>query len=296
MLVYFFLITVGLFAGLIGSTIGIGGGILIVPILSLAMKLPIHTAIGTSIIAVLATSVASSRRFIKKEITNVPLGMVLEIPTTFGAIFGSLSVAYIKSNILFAIFGIFVFIAGLFIFFKNRPKKTAILPKNAGEPFNETRTANKDNPAQKVHSSIFDLGYYEETLKKHIDYHVVKLPAGLGLSFFAGIFSGLLGVGGGIIKVPALNVVMGVPLKAATATSNFMIGITAVVSSIIYFYNGYINPMITILVVFGVLIGSTFGSFIAGKLAVRNVALIILSVFSVIGVLMFLRAFNILNY
>ena len=294
MLIYFFLITVGLFAGLIGSTIGIGGGILIVPILSLAMKLPIHTAIGTSIIAVLATSVAASRRFIKKDITNVPLGMVLEIPTTFGAILGSLSIAYIKSNILFAIFGIFVFIAGLFTFLKNRPKKESILPKNAGGSLNKNNDTNK--PDQKVHSSIFDSSYYEETLKKHIDYHVVKLPAGLSLSFFAGIFSGLLGVGGGIIKVPALNVVMGVPLKTATATSNFMIGITAVVSSIIYFYNGYINPMITILVVFGVLIGSTFGSFMAGKLRISNIAFIILAVFSVIGTLMFLRAFNILNY
>jgi len=283
MLIYFFLITVGLFAGLIGSTIGIGGGILIVPILSLAMKLPIHTAIGTSIIAVLATSVAASRRFIKKDITNIPLGMVLEIPTTFGAILGSLSVAYIKSNILFAIFGIFVFVAGLFTFLKN-----------INRSLNENHDTNK--PAQKAHSAIFDSGYYEETLKKHIDYHVVKLPAGLSLSFFAGIFSGLLGVGGGIIKVPALNVIMGVPLKAATATSNFMIGITAVVSSIIYFYNGYINPMITILVVFGVLIGSTFGSFIAGKLRISNIAFIILAVFSVIGILMFLRAFNILNY
>jgi uncharacterized membrane protein YfcA len=283
MLIYFFLITVGLFAGLIGSTIGIGGGILIVPILSLAMKIPIHAAIGTSIVAVLATSVASSRRFIKKEITNIPLGMVLEIPTTFGAILGSLSVAYIKSNILFAIFGIFVFVAGLFTFLKN-----------INGPLNENHDINK--PAQKAHSAIFDSGYYEETLKKHIDYHVVKLPAGLSLSFFAGIFSGLLGVGGGIIKVPALNVIMGVPLKAATATSNFMIGITAVVSSIIYFYNGYINPMITILVVFGVLIGSTFGSFIAGKLRISNIAFIILAVFSVIGILMFLRAFNILNY
>ena len=294
MLIYFFLITVGLFAGLIGSTVGIGGGILIVPILSLAMKLPIHTAIGTSIVAVLATSIAASRRFIKKEITNVPLGMVLEIPTTFGAILGSLSVAYIKSNILFAIFGIFVFVAGLFTFLKNRPKKDSILLKNAGESLNENHDRNKT--AQKAHSTIFDSEYYEETLKKHIDYHVVRLPAGLSLSFFAGIFSGLLGVGGGIIKVPVLNVIMGVPLKAATATSNFMIGITAVVSSIIYFYNGYINPMITILVVFGVLIGSTFGSFIAGKLRISNIAFIILAVFSVIGILMFLRAFNILNY
>ena len=294
MLIYFFLITVGLFAGLIGSTIGIGGGLFIVPILSLAMKIPIHAAIGTSIVAVLATSVASSRRFIKKEVTNIPLGMVLEIPTTLGAILGSLSVVYIKSNFLFAIFGIFVFVAGLFTVLKNRSKKASVLPKNINVSLSENHDT--DKPIEKAQPAIFDSGYYEETLKKRIDYHVVKLPAALSLSFLAGIFSGLLGVGGGIIKVPALNVIMGVPLKAATATSNFMIGITAVVSSIIYFYNGYINPMITILVVFGVLIGSTFGSFIAGKLAVRNIAFIIVAVFSVIGILMFLRAFNILIY
>ncbi|MCL4417074.1 MAG: sulfite exporter TauE/SafE family protein [Actinobacteria bacterium] len=295
MLVYFFLIIVGLFAGLIGSTIGIGGGLLIVPILSLAMKIPIHAAIGTSIVAVLATSVASSRRFIKKGVTNIPLGMVLEIPTTFGAILGSLLVVYIKNNILFAIFGIFVFAAGLFTFLKNRFKKPdPILSKVINGSFNKTSDTSKTT--EKANSAIFDSEYYEETLKKHIKYHVVKLPAGLGISFFAGFFSGLLGIGGGIIKVPALNVIMDVPLKAATATSSFMIGITAVVSSIIYFYNGYINPLITILIVFGVLAGSTFGSFIAGKLAARNIAFIILTVFSIIGMLMFLRAFNILNY
>src|SRR4030065_966764 len=143
MLIYFFLIIVGLFAGLIGSTVGIGGGILIVPILSLAMKLPIHTAIGTSIIAVLATSVAASRRFIKKEVTNIPLGMVLEIPTTFGAILGSFSVVFIKNNILFAIFGIFVFAAGLFTFLKNRSKKDSVLLKNTGVSLDNNHYTNK---------------------------------------------------------------------------------------------------------------------------------------------------------
>lgn len=298
MIFYFSLIIIGLFAGFIGSTIGIGGGILIVPILTLAMKIPIHAAIGTSIVAVLATSVASSRRFIKKEITNIPLGMALEISTTAGAVIGSLSVAFIKSNILFAIFGIFVFIAGLFTFLKNRAIKVTVQPVCADTTsLNENRDNIKtDKSVKKSRTSIFDSEYYEETLEKCIPYRVKRTPAGMSLSFVAGILSGILGVGGGIIKVPALNIFMGVPLKAATATSNFMIGITAVVSSIIYFYNGYINPLITILVIFGILVGSTAGSFIAGKLRISNIAFIILAVFSVIGILMFLRAFNILNY
>jgi uncharacterized membrane protein YfcA len=320
MLLLLYLFLIGLFAGLIGSVIGIGGGIIIVPFLSLLLKIPIHLAIGTSIVAVLATSLASSVRFFKRDIINIPLGLVMEIPTTAGSIIGSVSVAYLKSDALFIVFGCFAFASGVLAFIKDRFAKDKFLPDNKPDnisgnmPDNtsDNTSCNAQNnsssytlgnapvnvPAtgQSVKSSIFDSAYYDEPSRRRIYYKPKRVGAGSGISVFAGLLSGLLGVGGGIIKVPAMNIIMDVPIKVATATSSYMIGITAVVSSVIYFYNGYINMDITIPAVIGVLIGATAGSFAAGKLKSRYIVFIILIIFTLIGVLMFLRGFKILNY
>ena len=308
MLLLLYLFSIGLFAGLVGSVIGIGGGIIIVPFLSLLLKIPIHLAIGTSIVAVLATSLASSIRFFKKDIINIPLGLVMEIPTTAGSIIGSVSVAYLKSDALFILFGCFAFVSGVLAFIKDRFAKDKFSPDNISESTygytqnNSSRGTLDNSPVNvsdtdpSVKSSIFDSSYYDEPSKRRIYYKPRRVAVGSGVSVFAGLLSGLLGVGGGIIKVPAMNIIMDVPIKVATATSSYMIGITAVVSSVIYFYNGYINPDITIPAVIGVLIGATAGSFAAGKLKSRYIIFIILIIFSFIGVLMFLRGFKILNY
>jgi uncharacterized membrane protein YfcA len=286
MLIFLYLFLIGLAAGLIGSIIGIGGGIIIVPFLSLALKVPIHIAIGTSIIAVLMTSLTASRIFLKKNTTNIELGLTLEIPTTFGGIIGSIAVAYLKNKVLFIIFGCFAISAGIFTYFKN----TYFQNKNQRENITTTQEINTSK------DSIFDSKYYDETTGKAYKYKVKNVLYGSIASLFAGLSSGLLGVGGGVIKVPAMNIFMNVPIKVATATSNYMIGITAVVSSIIYFYNGYINPFITIPVVIGVLIGATTGSFTAEKLKSSQIVIIILTIFIAIGILMFLRAFNVIAY
>ena len=133
MLLLLYLFSIGLFAGLVGSVIGIGGGIIIVPFLSLLLKIPIHLAIGTSIVAVLATSLASSIRFFKKDIINIPLGLVMEIPTTAGSIIGSVSVAYLKSDALFIVFGCFAFASGVLAFIKDRFAKDKFSSDNTSE-------------------------------------------------------------------------------------------------------------------------------------------------------------------
>jgi uncharacterized membrane protein YfcA len=308
MLLLLYLFFIGLFAGLVGSVIGIGGGIIIVPFLSLLLKIPIHLAIGTSIVAVLATSLASSIRFFKKDIINIPLGLVMEIPTTAGSIIGSVSVAYLKSDALFIVFGCFAFVSGVLAFIKDRFARNKFSSDNtsentSGNTQNNSSSDTLDNAqvnvsatGPSVKSSIFDSEYYDESSKRRIYYKPKRVAAGSGISVFAGLLSGLLGVGGGIIKVPAMNIIMDVPIKVATATSSYMIGITAVVSSVIYFYNGYINMDITIPAVIGVLIGATAGSFAAGKLKSRYIVFIMLIIFTFIGVLMFLRGFKILNY
>jgi uncharacterized membrane protein YfcA len=292
MLLLVYLFFIGIFAGLIGSVIGIGGGIIIVPFLSLLLKIPIHLAIGTSIVAVLATSLAASIRFFKKDIINISLGLVMEIPTTAGSIIGSISVAYLKSDALFIVFGCFAFASGVLTFIKDRFAKDKLSSGNMSDDI--PAIASGDTQAGK--SSIFDSEYYDESLKRRINYKPKRVAVGSGVSVIAGLLSGLLGVGGGVIKVPAMNIIMDVPIKVASATSSYMIGITAVVSSVIYFYNGYINLDITIPAVIGVLIGATAGSFAAGKLKSRYIVFIILIIFTFIGVLMFLRGFKILSY
>jgi uncharacterized membrane protein YfcA len=323
MLILFYLTLTGLFAGLVGSIVGIGGGILIVPLLSIALKIPIKLAIGTSIVAVLGTSISASRQFFKKNVTNVPLGLTLEIPTIIGSIMGSFTIAYLGNRVVFIIFGIFTILSGISIYLKNqistlkassKNNKTLLLRNNLDDNSNNNddgcgdsdgagndlhndlhNNIDKDRANKKFHSG-YDSEYFEETTNKRIKYRVKNIHYGSIASIFAGLFSGLLGVGGGIIKVPAMNIFMGVPIKVATATSNYMIGITAVVSSIIYFYNGYINPVITIPVVIGVLAGGTIGSLIASKLKGKNIVMFLIIIFLIIGIVMLLRAFNILNY
>jgi uncharacterized membrane protein YfcA len=217
-------------------------------------------------------------------------------------------VAYLKSDALFIVFGCFAFVSGVLAFIKDRFARNKFSSDNtsentSGNTQNNSSSDTLDNAqvnvsatGPSVKSSIFDSEYYDESSKRRIYYKPKRVAAGSGISVFAGLLSGLLGVGGGIIKVPAMNIIMDVPIKVATATSSYMIGITAVVSSVIYFYNGYINMDITIPAVIGVLIGATAGSFAAGKLKSRYIVFIMLIIFTFIGVLMFLRGFKILNY
>ena len=288
MVLYLFLFLTGLFAGLTGSMIGIGGGIIIVPMLTLALKIPIHLAIGTSIISVMVTSLSASIRFFRKEIINIPLGLTMEIPTTIGGIVGSLTVSILRYNILFIVFGVFSLAIGIFTFIKNR-----FLQK---EPEISNLCGNLNKEQENIKNSFLDSKYFDQSCNRVIKYRVKRIIPGSFLSVFAGLFSGLLGIGGGVVKVPVMNLFMDVPIKVATSTSTYMIGITAVVSSIIYFYNGFINPFITIPVIIGVLAGGLTGSFTALKMKGRSIALIILIVFTIIGILMFLRGAGILEY
>ena len=276
----------GILAGFIGSVVGIGGGVLIVPVLTLLLKIPIHLAIGTSIISVLVTSLAASIRYFRKNVINIPLGLTLEIPTTIGGIIGSLTVAFLRNDILFLIFGCFLIIVGVFTFIKNRFYRDRIPDCNSKTP----------EGANAARGSIFDSSYYDESCNKTVSYKIKRVVPGSAASIFAGILSGLLGVGGGVVKVSVMHLVMNAPLKVATSTSIYMIGITAVVSSIIYFYNGFINPAIAIPVVTGVLIGAVSGSFTALKIRSSYISLLLMVIFSIIGILMFLRGTGILAY
>lgn len=236
------IVLIGLGVGILGSMMGIGGGVLIIPLLTGLFGLPIKTAIGASIISVIATSSAAGAVYVGKGLTNTRLAMVMEIATTLGAMAGGITAILLKPNLLFAIFGIVL----LYVSYNmGRPQKQDTNPSPTG---------------------LMDESYIDPQSGKPVQYGIQKLPAGLGISFLAGNISGLLGIGGGVIKVPVMTLLMGMPMRAAVATSNFMIGITAATSAVIYYQNGYINPQIAVPTALGVLFGAQIGSRIAGRM------------------------------
>ena len=232
-------------AGLLGSMTGLGGGVIIIPLLTLVLNVDIHYAIGASIISVIATSSGSAAAYVKEGITNIRIGMFLEIATTISAIFGAVITIYINPSYIAVIFGmILLFSAAMMIRKKidrsdnDTSGKLAVWLKLNG-------TYPTENGVQK--------------------YAVHNVLGGFMMMFVAGIISGLLGIGSGALKVIAMDNIMRIPFKVSTTTSNFMIGVTAAASAVVYLQRGYIDPGLAMPVVLGVL----GGAFVGSKLLVR---------------------------
>ncbi len=275
----------GLVAGLLGSMLGVGGGFFIVPILTLAIHLPIKIAIGSSLVAIVATSCTAASIYTRNRLTNIRLGLLLETTTTPGAIIGGLVAAVIAPAILNVLFGLilvytaYTMVARRYILYEN------VLP--------EDNPAKSDNTADNLSTSLTS-SYHDQNLGKVVTYKVDHLPQGLGASFFAGFISSLLGVGGGIINVPVMNLAMGVPMKAAIATSSFIIAITATVGALIYHYYGHIYPFIVAPLIIGAVIGARLGV----ELSQRAKGLLLRRIFGAFlflaALLMFLRTANVI--
>ena len=232
---------VSLIIGGLGSMLGIGGGVLLIPLLMGLFHVPIKTAIGASIVSVIATSSAAGAVYVGRGLAHTRLSMVLEIATTIGALAGGITAVLISSHLLESAF------AALLVYVAFSLRRLSI-HEGSARP-----------------TGLLDTNYTDPFNGETITYGVRNLPQGLGASFIAGNISGLLGIGGGIIKVPIMNLVMGVPLRAAIATSNFMIGITAATSAVVYYQHGYLDPRIAIPTSLGVLIGAQIGTRIGGR-------------------------------
>ncbi len=219
---------VSVIAGLLGSLLGLGGGLFVTPMLTGPLGVSIHRAVAASIIAVIATSSAGSTGYLKRNLPNVRLGMLLEAGTVIGAMAGTLVGTSLSARVLSGIFA--VLLVGTGVSLARRPAEHAVTP----DPLANRLGLSADNP-------------------------VAHVWAGLALAVFAGIVSGLLGVGGGLILVPAMVVLMGVPIKVATATSTFMIGITGVASAVIQLSRGAVDPVLAAPVVLGIFIGAILG-------------------------------------
>ena len=260
------LLAAGAGAGLFGSLLGLGGGILIVPLLTLGFGLPLLTAVGISLICVIVTSSAAAGVFLERRVANLRLGMTLELFTACGAMVSGLVAFLLPERLLEGLFtALLVYVA------ITMARRREVSPSElASEALPEARDESEVGAAVPALDPAA-----ERPVRTFVDglsgpdYRVRRLGFGVIGSVFAGVTSALLGIGGGLIKVPVMHVIMGVPLRVATATSNLMIGITASASAIIYLLRGGIDPYAAAPTAIGVFVGASVGSRIASRIDLR---------------------------
>lgn len=232
----------GVAAGILGSLLGLGGGVLIVPGLTLLFGLPIKTAIATSAVAVVANSLAGSVVYVRQGFTHIKLAMIMEITTTLGALAGGMIAVWVSGRWLYGLFAL----VALYIVYAMRRSPAA-------------ETA--DDPDGSLPATFTD-----PATGREVCYSVHHVDAGVAASTIAGVLSSLLGIGGGVVKVPIMCQIMGVPIKAAAATSTFMIGITTATAAMVYYGGGLVVPALVIPVALGALIGAQVGSRLAAQI------------------------------
>jgi len=248
-----------LFAGFLGSLTGLGGGVILVPLLTIGFGIDIHYAIGTSLISVIATSSGAASAFVKERMLNIRIGMFLEIATTLGAIAGA-AIAYLApTHIIAVIFGI-------------------VLLYSSFNSFRRSKSDIGPIPSQIKFGSFAQLikakGTYIDAYGEPVEYKLQHVGGGFIVMWVAGILSGLLGIGSGALKVIAMDSIMKIPFKVSTSTSNFMIGVTAAASAGIYFSRGYIDPVLSMPVVVGVLAGSLLGARILLRSQTKSIRIV----------------------
>ena len=269
---------VGIFAGIMGSILGIGGGMIVTPIVTLAMGLDIKYAIGASIIAVIATSSGSTIAFLKDDVLNLRVAMFLEIATTIGAIIGALLTGAFEPMILYILFGSLLVFSSWNMYRKMRSGQEVLQQVHA------------DKWAEKFN---LNSSYYDKNTKQQVDYQVENVPGGFLIMLGAGLASGMLGIGSGGFKVMAIAGAMKMPLKPSSATSNLMMGVTAAASATVYFFNGSIRPDLAVPLALGILGGSTIGTRIMQILPSKIIRLIFIPILLYLGLQMILKGFGV---
>lgn len=255
------ILLISILAGIVGSVLGLGGGIIVTPALTLLFGVSIEHAIGASIISVIATSSGSAIAYIRDRITNLRVGMFLEIATTVGAITGAFIGGLIAPNLLYIIFGL-------------------LLVYSAVNMIKRKKGGHQEQIAMHPAAAKLKLGgsYYDKAAQEQISYNVGNVYGGFGVMYGAGVVSGLLGIGSGSFKVMAMDVFMKLPLKVSTATSNFMMGVTAAASAGVYLLRGDIDPHIAGPVALGVLAGATIGAQIMQRMKSKTIRMLFIPV------------------
>jgi uncharacterized membrane protein YfcA len=257
-------------AGAFGAVAGVGGGIIVVPLLTVALGVPLHNAIAVSLLGVIAISATASANFLEAGLVSRRIGLTLLVSTALGGIAGGFVAGLVDARLLAALFGVVLIAVALRMLFGREPV--------------EPETLEDLGPLE------FDATYVEPRTGEEVAYRVRNFGIGSVVSVFAGMLSGLLGIGGGIVNVPTMNSLMGVPIRVATTTSTYMLGATAVASSVLYFSRGEVDPALASAVVVGSVIGARLGARLHHVLPQRVLTLIFVGVAAFFAVQMLLRA------
>ncbi|HSH21950.1 MAG TPA: sulfite exporter TauE/SafE family protein [Candidatus Caenarcaniphilales bacterium] len=263
-----FLFAIG--AGAFGALVGIGGGLIVVPLLTIVLGVDIKLAIAASLLGVIAVSTSAAATYLNRGLVDRRLGLVLLLATAIGGILGGYVAGLLNARTLTAIFGV-VLVAVAIQMLRGRGQPAPDLPEIPGR---------------------FDLdsSYVEPTTGKQVVYRARRLGPGAAISVVAGSVSGLLGVGGGVINVPTMNLLMGVPIRVATTTSTYMLGATAAASAVMYYSRGQIDPLLAGPVVVGVVLGAQLGARLAARVSQHALQLIFVGVALFFALQMLLRA------
>jgi uncharacterized protein len=265
-----FLVWAGaLVAGFLGSLTGLGGGVVLVPLLTIFFHVDLRYAIGASLVSVIATSSGSAAAYVKEGFSNIRIGMFLEIATTLGALFGAYLTAKVSGNAIAIIFG-------------------TVLMYSAYVSRRTRARTDVEQPPDPLATKLKMNGTFPDTSGIR-NYNVYHVPAGFGVMWIAGALSGLLGIGSGALKVVAMDQAMKIPFKVSTTTSNFMIGVTAAASAGVYLSRGYIDPSLAMPVMIGVLIGSLMGTRVLVKKQTKSLRLVFSVVIVLLGVEMMFK-------
>jgi len=268
------LMVIAVGAGIIGALFGLGGGIIFVPVLTILFGLDATAAAAASLVGVVATSTGTASSYVEKGLSNIRLGMLLEITTSIGAIAGAVIAAYLDNWILFCIFAAVMFYSGI---------------KMAAKPERKISPEDIENGSDMTFTFVDPA----ETVPEQT-YTVKHAKGGVALCTFAGMISSMTGVGGGAIKVPLMNLYMHIPIKAASATSNYMIGITAFSGAIIYMIEGAVILDVACAVAVGAFVGAVIGTKISARTNAASLKKYMSVVFFAVAILMLLKAGGIL--
>jgi uncharacterized protein len=259
-------------AGFLGALTGLGGGVVIVPMLTIMLRVDIRYAIGASLVSVIATSSGAAAAYVKEGFSNIRIGMFLEMATTIGALVGATLATHISGGAIATVCGL-VLIGSAYLSRKPRTKEE------------------REAPADKLATKLLMNGRFPDGGEIR-EYNVQHVPAGFSLMFVAGALSGLLGIGSGAMKVLAMDRAMKIPFKVSTTTSNFMIGVTAAASAGIYFSRGYIDPGLSMPVMLGVLAGSLLGTKVLVKAETKRLRLVFSLVIVALGIEMLYKGLS----
>jgi uncharacterized protein len=268
------LFAVSLGASALGGVLGMASGIFIVPILIGLGGVDIHTAIVVSIVSVIACSCGGAAAFLRERLTNVRVAIVLEVATTLGALTGVLLFGLVPASWLFALFAL-------------------ILLLSAQQMLNRRRERVAEEPSLPGRWPTLDASYPDRDLGREVAYRVERVPLGMALMYGAGLISALLGIGSGVLKIPAMDTALRLPIKVSSATSNFMIGVTAAASGGAYFAKGLITPALAGPVALGSVIGAALGAKALMRVPNEKLRLVFVVVLLLLAVQMALEAFGI---